>query len=135
MINGEHHLNDSCYESNGWSKYQLMVLQQLDDHTKVLQNLNKEIITINQSIAVQQAENVMWKAQIVSNLKELREEVDKILYDEKGINQRVVTVERELDVEEQTNTKVKATWALYGSIAGVVVNIIIQVANAYFKSK
>lgn len=135
MINGEHHLNDSCYESNGWSKYQLMVLQQLDDHTKVLQNLNKEIITINQSIAVQQAENVMWKAQIVSNLKELREEVDKILYDEKGINQRVVTVERELDVEEQTNTKVKATWALYGSIAVVVVNIIIQVANAYFKSK
>ena len=135
MINGEHHLNDSCYESNGWSKYQLMVLQQLDDHTKVLQNLNKEIITINQSIAVQQAENVMWKAQIVSNLKELREEVDKILYDEKGINQRVVTVERELDVEEQTNIKVKATWALYGSIAVVVVNILIQVANAYFKSK
>jgi hypothetical protein len=135
MSHGDYHLNDSCQESNGWSKYQLMVLQQLDDHTKVLQNLNKEIITINQSIAVQQAENIMWKAQIVSNLKELREEVDKILYDEKGINQRVVTVERELVVEEKTNTKIKATWAFYGSIAVVAVNIIIQVVNAYFKTK
>ena len=56
-------------EHNGWSKYQLMVLQQLEDHTRVLQNLNKEIIAINQSLAVQQAETSMWKAQINASLK------------------------------------------------------------------
>jgi len=102
------HLNSEYQnEPNNWSKYQLMVLQQLEDHTKVLQNLNKEIITINQSIAVQQAENIMWKSQISANLKELRDEVDKILYDEQGINYRIGTVERELVVEEQTNVKTK----------------------------
>jgi hypothetical protein len=122
-------------DPNDWSKYQLMVLQQLDDHNKVLQNLNKEIIAINQSIAVNKAESDMWRTQTTSNLKELREEVDKILYDEKGINQRMVTMERDMVVEEKTNTKIKATWAFLGSIAVVAVNILIQIINAYFKTK
>jgi hypothetical protein len=135
-MSGEHHSNiDHCHETNNWSKYQIMVLQQLEDHTKVLHNLNKEIVTINQSVAVQQAENTMWKTQIVSNLKELREEVDKILYDEKGIGQRVVSMERDLDVEEKSSLKMKATWALIGSVAVVAANIIIQVVNAYIKLK
>ena len=135
-MSGEHHsIHEQYCDTNGWSKYQLMVLQQLDDHTKVLQNLNKEIVTINQSIAVQQAENTMWKAQIVSNLKELRDEVDKILYDEKGINQRIGTVERELVVEEQTNTKMKATWAFYGSILAIIANIVFQIVSTYLKTK
>jgi len=120
-------------EHNGWSKYQLMVLQQLEDHTRVLQNLNKEIIAINQSLAVQQAETSMWKAQINASLKELRDEVDEILYGEKGIGQRIVTVERELDVEEQTDIKLKAVWALYGSVLAVIANVVVQFFSNYFK--
>ena len=123
------------FDANGWSKYQLMVLQQLEDHTRVLQNLNKEIVAINQALAVQQAETVMWKNQITTALKELRDEVDEILYDEKGIGQRIVTVERELDVEQQTDTKIKATWALYGSILVVVSNIVLQILSTYFAKK
>lgn len=132
-MSGEHHQNDTFYDASSWSKHQLLVLQQLDDHTRVLQNLNKEIISINQNVAVQQAENTIWKDQINSTLKDLREDVDDILYDENGINQRIVTVERELDVEEQTNNKIKATWALYGSIAIVVVNVVTQIVIAYVK--
>ena len=120
-------------EHNGWSKYQLMVLQQLEDHTRVLQNLNKEIIAINQSLAVQQAETSMWKAQINASLKELRDEVDEILYGEKGIGQRIVTVERELDVEEQADIKLKAVWALYGSVLAVIANVVVQFFSNYFK--
>lgn len=135
-MSGEYHSNtEHCHEADNWSKYQIMVLQQLEDHTKVLHNLNKEIVLINQSVAVQQAENIMWKAQISSNLKELREEVDKILYDEKGIGQRIVSMERDLDVEEKSSLKMKATWALIGSVAVVVANIIIQIVGAYLKFK
>lgn len=126
-------LNNNQFDSNGWSKYQLMVLQQLEDHTRVLQNLNKEIVAINQALAVQQAETAMWKTQITVALKELRDEVDEILYDEKGIGQRIVTVERELDVEEQANTKVKAVWALYGSVIAVIANAVVNLVVAYFK--
>ena len=123
------------FDANGWSKYQLMVLQQLEDHTRVLQNLNKEIVAINQALAVQQAETVMWKNQITNALKELRDEVDEILYDEKGIGQRIVTVERELDVEQQTDTKIKAIWALYGSVLAVVSNVVLQILSTYFAKK
>lgn len=120
-------------ESNGWSKYQLMVLQQLEDHTRVLQNLNKEIIAINQSLAVHQAETHMWRTQINASLKELRDEVDEILYGEKGIGQRIGSVERELDVEEQSNIKLKAVWAFYGSIIVVIANVAVQLFSTYFK--
>ena len=75
----------------------------------------------------------MWKAQINASLKELRDEVDEILYGEKGIGQRIVTVERELDVEEQTDTKLKAVWALYGSVLAVVANVVVQFFSNYFK--
>ena len=111
------------FDANGWSKYQ----------TRVLQNLNKEIVAINQALAVQQAETAMWKNQITLALKELRDEVDEILYDEKGIGQRIVTVERELDVEEQANIKIKAIWAVYGSIIAVVANAIVHFVTTYFK--
>lgn len=132
-MSGEHHLHEPYYDASSWSKHQLMVLQQLEDHTQVLQNLNKEIVSINQNFAVQHAEMTIWKEQINSKLVELREDVDNILYDEKGINQRIVTVERELDVEEQMSNKIKATWALYGSIAVVLVNVITQIVIAYIK--
>ena len=125
--------NINHYEGNGWSKYQIMVLQQLDDHSKVLQNMNKDINEMKQTMAVSETELKMWRAQIMSVTKELEENVDFILYDEKGINQKVVTIERELDIEEQTNTKWKASMALYGSIAMFVINAIVQVVVLYFK--
>lgn len=135
-MNGEYDQNNSNrYEGNGWSKYQLMVLQQLDDHNTVLQNLNKEIVEIKQAIAVYETEMKMWRNQTTSVIDRLQEDVDDVLYDEKGIGQRLASIERELDVEEQTNTKHKATWALYGSIAMFIANLIVQIITAYFKTK
>lgn len=135
-MNGEYDQNNSNrYEGNGWSKYQLMVLQQLDDHNAVLQNLNKEIVEVKQAIAVNEAEMKMWRNQTTTVIEQLQEDVDDVLYDEKGIGQRLASIEREMDVEEQTNTKHKATWALYGSIAMFVANLIVQIITAYFKIK
>jgi hypothetical protein len=135
-MNEEFHQNNlNRYEGNGWSKYQLMVLQQLDDHNTVLRNLNKEIAEIKQSLAVSETEAKMWKTQVDQILKDFQHDVDGILYDEKGIGKRLSDIEREIDVEEQANTKNKATWALYGSIAMFVMNIIVQIATAYIKTK
>lgn len=128
-------LNQNRYEGNGWSKYQVMVLQQLDDHNKVLQNLNKEIVDIKQNIAVAEAELKIWRAHIMSDVVEVRTDVDHILYDEKGINQRLATMEREMDVEEQASTKTKATWVLYGSIAVFIINVLVQLLPILLKIK
>ena len=126
-------LNQNRYEGNGWSKYQVMVLQQLDDHNKVLQNFNKEIADIKQTIAVSETELKMWRAQTMSDISSLTEDMEHVLYDEKGIGQKVALIEREMDVEEQSNTKTKATWALYGSIAMFIANLVIQVVALYLK--
>lgn len=125
--------NLNRYEGNGWSKYQLMVLQQLDDHNTVLQNLNKEIASIKQIIAVQETEIKMWKTQVTAEMAELQKDVDHALYDEKGINQRLFTIERNLDVEEKSNTKTKAVWALYGSVAVFVIDLLMQALAIYVK--
>jgi hypothetical protein len=125
--------NINHYEGNGWSKYQIMVLQQLDDHNKVLQNMNKDINEMRQSIAVSETELKMWRAQMMSLTQELEENVDHILYDERGLTQKVVTIEREMDIEEQANTKWKASMALYGSIAMFIINAIVQVAVLIMK--
>ena len=125
--------NANHYEGNGWSKYQLMVLQQLEDHNKVLQNLNKEIVDIKQSVAVSETELKMWRSQIMSSVNNLTEDVDTILYDEKGLANRVYVIEREMDVEEQTNTKIKSMWALYGAIVLSILNIGAQVLQAFWK--
>lgn len=128
-------LNQNRYEGNGWSKYQLMVLQQLNDHNTVLQNLNKEVVNINQLIAVAEAETKIWKTQTTSEISSLTKDVEHILYDEKGLNSRFNTIERELDVEQQANTKNKAMWALYGTVIMFIANVLIQVISLMLKLK
>jgi hypothetical protein len=108
--------NINKYEGNGWSKYQLMVLQQLDDHNKVLQNLNKEIVDLKQTIAVSEAEQKMWKAQIISLSDNLTEKIDYILYDDNSVASRLNKIEKNNEVQERTSMKIKAVWAFYGAI-------------------
>lgn len=127
----QHNMNH--YEGNGWSKYQLMVLQQLDDHNKLLQNLNKDLADIKQTIAVSDTELKMWRAQIMATTHDLEESMDHLLYDEKGLGQKLIAIEREIDVEEQAHTKLKASMALYGSIAVFLINALVQLAVIFVK--
>jgi len=127
------HSNKNFYEGNGWSKYQLMVLQQLDDHNKVLQNLNKEIIDLKQLLAVTQTEDKMWRAQTMLTLEELSKKVTHILYDEKGLGSRINSLENELDIEEQAKTRMKATWALYGAVIIFIFDAAFKMLNYFLK--
>ncbi len=125
----------NSYEGNGWSKYQMLVLQQLKDHNAVLQNLNKEIVEVKQLNAVADAESKMWKIKVMSDLESLRSDVDKELYEEHGMYKRLSKVERDLDLDDHLATKSKATLALYGSIAMFILNALIQIVAIYLKVK
>ena len=74
--------NVNRYDGNGWSKYQIMVLQQLEDHSELLHNLNKELIEIKQTIAVSEAELKMWRKSIMSDVETLEEQMDCVLYED-----------------------------------------------------
>jgi len=129
------HVNDAFgnrYEGNGWSKYQIMVLQQLEDHNRVLQNLNKEIVDIKQTIAVTAAETKHTKETTLEALESLQDKMTFILHDDAGINQRVGKIERTLDVEEKTSLKLKATWAIYGAIIVFIVDLLFKFADVFF---
>jgi hypothetical protein len=118
--------NFNRYDGNGWSKYQLMVLQQLDDHNKVLQNLNKEIVDMKQSNAVSEAEQKMWKKQIVELSEDTTEKLDHILYDEGGIANRLSTLEKVKEIQEQTSLKIKASWAIYGAVVVFIIDVAVK---------
>ena len=47
--------------------------------------------------------------------------------------QKVIQIQRELDVEEESSTKVKAIWAVYGAIVVFVINVGLQLAAFFFK--
>ena len=126
-------LERNGYEGNGWSKYQLMVLQQLDDHNKILQNLNEELGNIKQSIAVSETELKMWRAQTMSSLEQTTDDVDRILYDEAGLSNKVRALEKDNEVEEKLDLKSKAMWAVVGGASMFVINIIIKFIELAWK--
>jgi len=126
-------LEKNNYEGNGWSKYQIMVLQQLDDHKKVLQNLNKELVDIKTCIAVSETELKMWRAHTMLSVEKLTEDVNNILYDESGLTNKLRALEKTSEVEEQISVKSKATWAIYGAIIAFLINFGLRVLELTWK--
>lgn len=122
------------YDGNGWSKYQIMVLQQLDDHNKLLQNFNKEITDLKQTIAVSDMEMKMWKTQTMKTVEELDDQMNAIYQEDDGLARRMDNVESALDVEEKAQTKLKAVWALYVAILMFIVNAGLQLWEIMLKS-
>lgn len=125
----------SIHDDDGWSKYQLLVLQQLEDHNNVLQNFNKEIVLINKTIAVYEAELEMWKSRMGSDVEKLETSIEEILCDEQCVDQRLSLIERNVHVEEQVEIESKARWTLYVSVIMVVANIVVQAVGIYLKNK
>lgn len=120
---------DENGNGNGWSRYQIMVLQQLTDHTKLLQALMSEINTIKQQIAINDIISKNWRDQADKSIQELKEDVDFILEDETGINQRLKQIEENTKVEEKSSLKIKAFWGILGGAIVVVVDVVVRVLS------
>lgn len=120
---------DEPNNGNGWSRYQIMVLQQLTDHTKLLQALMSEINTIKQQIAINDIISKNWRDQADKSIQELKEDVEFILEDEQGVNKRLKSIEENTKVEEKSSLKMKAFWGVVGGIAVVVIDFAIRIIN------
>lgn len=120
---------DENGNGNGWSRYQIMVLQQLTDHTKLLQALMSEINTIKQQIAISDIISKNWRDQADKSISELKDDVEFILEDEAGLNQRLKHIEENVKVEEKSSLKAKAFWGVLGGIAVVVIDFAIKIIN------
>lgn len=131
----ENSLDQPEFDSS-WPRYQLMVLQQLGDHTQVLQNLNTDMTEHKQAAAVHLAEFAMWKANVNETLADSQKIIDDILYDDKGLAKRISILEQQLNTESQLDLKSKHNWqftsALIATIS-VVINVLIQLFVAFIK--
>jgi hypothetical protein len=127
----EDHFGRRNYDENGngWSRYQIMVLQQLTDHTKLLQALMSEINTIKQQIAITDIVSKNWRDQADRSIQELKDDVEFILEDEGGINQRLKSIEDNTKIEEKSSLKIKAFWGLLGGAVVVIVDVTIRVVS------
>ena len=114
---------------NGWSRYQIMVLQQLTDHTKLLQALMSEVNNVKQQIAISDIVSKHWRDQADKSIDELKDEVQFILVDEKGINARLKNLEDHTKIEEKSTMKVKALWGIIGGGFVIAVDLLIKVYN------
>ena len=122
------------YDGNGWSKYQIMVLQQLDDHNKILQNFNKELNDLKQTIAVSEMELKMWKTQIMKTVEDHGDWLDATLYDDDSLVNRLNDIESALEVEQKTQSKLKSAWALYAAVLMFLVNLALQILEILAKA-
>jgi hypothetical protein len=120
---------DENGNGNGWSRYQIMVLQQLTDHTKLLQALMSEINTIKQQIAITDIVSKNWRDQADRSIQELKDDVEFILEDEGGINQRLKSIEDNTKIEEKSSLKIKAFWGLLGGAVVVIIDVTIRVVS------
>ena len=130
--NSEQH----CEFDSSWSKYQLMVLQQLADHTEVLQNLNKNVTDHKQTAAVHLAEFAMWKSHVNESIESVQESIDCMLYDEKGVAKRIATIEQQINTENQLDIRSKGDWSSRNTIiitTSVIINLIIQLFVNFVK--
>ena len=127
----EDHFGRRNYDENGngWSRYQIMVFQQLTDHTKLLQALMSEINTIKQQIAITDIVSKNWRDQADRSIQELKDDVEFILEDEGGINQRLKSIEDNTKIEEKSSLKIKAFWGLLGGAVVVIIDVTIRVVS------
>ena len=111
---------------NGWSRYQMMVLAQLEAHTRLLENLMNDISEIKQKIAISENNNTNWRENSDAKIKNLQEDVRFILEDDNGINHRLYEIENSKKAEEKITLKFKAYWGFIGGAAVIIFDILIK---------
>lgn len=76
---GEHNT-----EHDTWSKYQMLILQQLEDHRTVLENLNKELSTVREKLGILEVtfttniQTLNEKTNNLDSFEHIKEITDKI---------------------------------------------------------
>ena len=115
-------------QNNGWSQYQIMVLEKLNEHGEILKNLNFQINKINGDLRVSESVADAWRIDFVNRVIKIENNMDVILNAENGINSRLKKIEQEDLFDQRLDSKSKAVWAIVGGGIVFIGNIAIQIA-------
>jgi hypothetical protein len=111
------------YSGNGWSQYQLLVLETLRDHTAMLKEVMSEMNSLKQQNAVLDIINKNWREGYDKNLADIKTDVEQSQKDLVSLDERVDTLEINTKTEEKINLKMKGAWAAIGGGLIVIVEL------------
>jgi len=121
------------YEGNGWSKYQLLVLQTLTDHTSLIKSVHDEINELKKQAAVDSNEMSNWRKNYDSELDEFRDNCEEIKKKVESVDHRLKNIEDDKILEKRVTIRNKATWGALGGLIIVVVDIVLKALGFFFK--
>jgi hypothetical protein len=105
--------NESIYKGNGWSKYQIFVLKQLDDHNKILEKLVDKLSHITLQLEMRQKELDAIK----DDFDDINKRLDLLVEEDKKVGKKIL----DFETDKNVNVRVKAIWiGVGGAIVGGV---------------
>lgn len=119
-------LNRNDYEGNGWSKYQKLVMVQLEDHTRLLEKINADNNSIKQKLALMEQSTQIWREDITIKITDLRNDVDYMWNDKEGFNNRIKILEDNLKIDKESTLKFKGSWVLIGGIGVIILDLLMK---------
>lgn len=120
-------------DQNDWSRYQNLVLQQLNALNDLSAGLNEQHQNLKEKFAVHEAEGELWGEQKEDQLLQLNNKIESLIAEKNSLKESINKIEKTLFAEESTRAKEKAINALYGSIAVFIITSIIQILAIYYK--
>ena len=122
----ENTLDRNDYEGNGWSKYQKLVMAQLEDHTRILEKINYDNNTIQQKLALIEQSTQIWRENITTKIIDLRSDVDYMWNDKEGFHNRIRVLEDNIKIEKESTLKFKGSWALIGGVGVILLDLVMK---------
>ena len=122
----ENTLDRNDYEGNGWSKYQKLVMAQLEDHTRILEKINSDNNTRQQKLALIEQSTQIWRENITTKIIDLRSDVDYMWNDKEGFHNRIRVLEDNIKIEKESTLKFKGSWALIGGVGVILLDLVMK---------
>lgn len=122
-------------DQNDWSRYQNLVLQQLNALNDLSAKLNEEHRALKEKFAVHEAEGELWGEQKEEQITYLFDKIENLTKEKNSLKDSIIKIEKELFAEESSRLREKAINALYGSVAVFLITSVIQILTIYYKAK
>ena len=122
------------FESNGWSKYQMLVLAQLQEHKELFKSLMNDVNQIKQKNAIDEVTFKHWKTLIDQKCLEIEKKMAEVVHaidKEDGLEFRLDEIEDAKKTEDKIDIKMKGVWAAIGGGVIIVINVAIKLIEVF----
>jgi uncharacterized protein YukE len=108
------------YDGNGWSKYQILVLNQLNDHSRAIKQLWENDTNNRIKDSLSSKEHIDFK-ECQKELKKTIQELNEVLRD---LAERIDAIEEKERIKSGIDSGIKVYWGFLGAAAAFILNFL-----------